>query len=86
MSGYQNPGSTQSTNIRVNGKIKEALAKGVSIEIYSLPDNGLLSYGGFHINIAASLEDSLVTKLNPKWNETGSNRLREGDGGLDCRL
>lgn len=44
MSGYRTPGPTQSTNIKNNGKIREALASGKEVEIFVLPDNGLLKY------------------------------------------
>ena len=73
MYGYRNPGLTQTTNQKGNKKIKELLDQGKNIEIYILPDNGLLCYGGFHVNLAAGLEDSLVANLKPKWNETGKN-------------
>jgi hypothetical protein len=33
-----------------------------------LPDNGLLRFGGFHLNLAAALEDSLINDLRPRWN------------------
>lgn len=71
MTGYQNPGPTQSTNIKANARINEALAKGNSVEIHALPDNGLLYYGGFHVNLAAGLEDNLVAQLKPTWNDLG---------------
>jgi hypothetical protein len=69
--GYQNPGPTQSTNIKGNALIRSALELGSSVQIYALPDNGLLHYGGFHVNLAAGLEDSLVASLKPAWNRTG---------------
>ena len=68
MYGYQNPGPTQSTNIKNNSKIKEVLISGKTVDIYILPDTGLLRYGRFHINLAAGLEDSLVADLSPPWN------------------
>ena len=68
MAGYKNPGPTQSTNIRNNKNINESLAKGKRVEIFVLPDNGLLYYGGFHVNLAAGLEDSVVRELQPPWN------------------
>jgi hypothetical protein len=71
MYGYQNPGPTQSTNINGNKLIIESLAAGKLIEIYALPDHGLLYYGGFHVNLAAGLEDSLVATLKPAWNKAG---------------
>jgi hypothetical protein len=68
MAGYRKPGPTQSTNIKNNAKIRECLAKGRRVEIFVLPDNGLLHYGAFHVNLAAGLEDSLVRSLKPLWN------------------
>ena len=47
MNGYANPGPTQSTNIKGNAKIRELLLAGKTVEVYALPDNGLLRYGGF---------------------------------------
>lgn len=69
--GYQHPGPKQSTNIKGNGLIKEALAASKAVEIYALPDNGLLYYGGFHVNLAAGLEGSLINSLKPAWNKAG---------------
>ena len=71
MYGYQNPGATQSTNIKGNKFIQVALSTGKIVEVHALPDSGLLYYGGFHVNLAAGLEDSLVAGLKPKWNKTG---------------
>jgi hypothetical protein len=68
MNGYKNPGTTQSTNIKNNKNIREALEQGKQVEIHVLPDNGLLHYGGFHVNLAAGLEDSVVRELSPLWN------------------
>lgn len=71
MYGYQNPGASQSTNIKANQFIRESLAGGKVVEVHALPDNGLLYYGGFHVNLAAGLEDSLLAQLKPKWNKAG---------------
>jgi len=71
MYGYQNPGPTQSTNKKGNGLIKELVTSGKEVEIFALPDNGLLYYGGFHVNLAAGLEDSIVSKIKPAWNKLG---------------
>ncbi|MFP4436148.1 MAG: GIY-YIG nuclease family protein [Chloroflexaceae bacterium] len=68
MAGYRNPGPSQSTNIKNKQHICTALLQGKSVKIYVLPDNGLLHYGGFHVNLAAGLEDSLVRELEPPWN------------------
>lgn len=74
MYGYQNPGPTQRTNITNHALLKELLFEGKTVEIFALPDNGLLHYGGFHINLAAGLEDSLVRTIGPPWNSTGKTK------------
>ena len=71
MYGYQNPGRTQFTNIRNNQNIKDALANESSIAIYVLPDNGLLHFGEFHLNLAAGLEDNITKTIKPLWNISG---------------
>ena len=71
MSGYANPGPTQSTNIKANANIRGLLSEGKEVLVYALPDNGLLRYGGFHVNLAAGLEDSIVKDIGPNWNRTG---------------
>jgi len=68
MASYQNPGPTQSTNIKNNANIKTLLESDEAVDIFVLPDNGLLHYGGFHINLAAGLEDSLISDISPPWN------------------
>lgn len=68
MSGYRTPAKTQTTNVNNNRRILEVLARGAAIEILALPDNGLLHYGMFHLNLAAALEDDIIQKLNPPWN------------------
>lgn len=77
MYGYQNPGPTQTTNIRVNNKIKEFLSLDQPVDIFILVDNGLLKYGDFKINLAAGLEDTLIYKINPIWNFSGKKKLEE---------
>ncbi|MBW3528643.1 GIY-YIG nuclease family protein [Shewanella sp. NKUCC05_KAH] len=71
MYGYRKPAATQSTNIRNNNNIKSALQNGSVIELYVLPDHGLLHFGAFHLNLAAGLEDSIVSLLSPEWNFVG---------------
>lgn len=82
MYGYLKPGPTQSTNIKGNEQIQAALEAEKLLEIYTLPDNGLLYYGGFHVNLAAGLEDSLLKQLQPVWNRSGkgtSSQLQKAD-------
>jgi hypothetical protein len=70
--GYRKPGPTQSTNIKNNRNIRESLDRGKRVEVYVLPDSGVFYFGGFHLNFAAGLEDSLVRDQNPRWN--GGNK------------
>ena len=76
-SGYRNPSKTQSTNIKNNENIKRLLINEEPIDVFVLPDNGLLNYGGFSINLAAGLEDSLIEHLSPPWNDSGVNRKQK---------
>jgi hypothetical protein len=71
LKGYQKPGPTQRTNIRVNVKILHHLGRGLPIDIYILPDSGLLKYGDFNISIAGGLEDTLINEFKPEWNISG---------------
>ncbi len=74
MHGYQRPAPTQSTNIRNSKLIIDALKRSCSVELFALPDNGLLHFGEFHLNLAAGLEDSVVCTLSPQWNFVGKHR------------
>ena len=67
--GYQNPKGTQATNLRGRDEILSSLIKGHKIEVFVLPDNGLFRFGGFHLNLAAGLEDSLINDIRPRWNK-----------------
>ena len=71
MYGYKNPGKTQATNIRNNRNLKDILKSGETVDLFVLPDHGLLHFGKFHLNLAAGLEDNIVKLLAPKWNMTG---------------
>ena len=71
MYNYQRPGPSQLTNIKGNKMLTELLTSGKRVEVHALPDNGLLYYGGFHVNLAAGLEDSLISELKPAWNKAG---------------
>lgn len=66
--GYRSPSRTQTTNVRNNSNIRALLAMGASVDILALPDDGLLHYGRFHLNLAAGLEDDLIRVLDPEWN------------------
>ena len=75
MYGYQNPGPSQTTNIRVNEKIKRLLQTDQPVDIFILVDNGLLKYGDFKINLAAGLEDTLIYQISPEWNFSCKNKI-----------
>ena len=68
MAGYRKPGSSQTTNIKNHDRIKTLLRSGAAVEILALPDNGLLHYGQFHLNLAAGLEDNIIRMVDPEWN------------------
>lgn len=71
MAGYRRPGPTQSTNIRNHAKILDTLRAGSTVDIFVLPDPGLLRYGVFQVNLAAGLEDEIISVLQPEWNISG---------------
>ena len=85
MYGYQNPGPTQSTNIRIKALIKKCFLSKMPVDIFILPDNGLLRYGDFKINIPGGLEDSLIYELNPEWNFVGKKILKEDKASEDIK-
>jgi hypothetical protein len=68
MAGYRNPAPSQTTNVRNNARVKQALASGAVVEIFALPDTGLHRYGDFHLNLAAGLEDDIIRVMRPPWN------------------
>ncbi|CQJ56162.1 GIY-YIG nuclease family protein [Yersinia rohdei] len=70
---YKKPGISQSTNIKNNAYIREALLQDIAVDILVLPDNGLMHYGQFHLNLAAGLEDSIIKTINPEWNGGSKN-------------
>ena len=65
MAEYKNPSATQPTNIKNHNNIRKLLESGAAIDILALPDNGLMHYGQFHLNLAAGLEDSIIEVMQP---------------------
>lgn len=63
-----------STNRKNHKNILEYLSRGSSVEIFVLHSEFQLERGGFALNFAAGLEDSLILELSPPWN--GGPRLR----------
>ena len=68
MAAYRTPAASQSTNIGNNRRISACLQADVAVDILALPDNGLMHYGQFHLNLAAALEDDIIRRLAPAWN------------------
>jgi hypothetical protein len=68
MDGYIRPAPDSRTNIKNNENIRELLAAGATVDIFVLPDNGMLHYGPYHLNLAAGLEASLIVAIKPAWN------------------
>lgn len=66
--GYLKGGGTQRTNIRVRGKILEALRDVDFVEILGFHNPIPQSLGQFTINLPAALEDDIIAKLDPVWN------------------
>lgn len=87
--GYCRPGTSQSTNLRCHGKIKQVLADGGEIRIFIFIPITHLRYAEFEISLAAGLEDSLIREFTPPWNGRDhgepiteeAEREREGENG-----
>lgn len=77
MYGYQNPGTSQRTNIRVKKEMETFLTNNPPIDIFVLVDNRLLKHGDYRINLAAGLEDTLLLDINPDWNYAGKNKPKK---------
>ena len=73
---YQKPGARQGPNAKVREKIEARLASGEAVAIYALPDPGDMEYQGFRLNLAAGLEYSLLSGLNPPWNRAAARAKR----------
>ena len=72
--GYKYPDTTQSTNIKNNAaNVREILLDGGSVEVWAWADPGYLRYGEFRVNLAAGLEDNLISKIKPPWNGREGN-------------
>lgn len=75
--GYHKPDVTQTTNCECNEKIREKIKSNSSVEILAFaPQEDLLKYRGFQINLAAGLEDILIREFGPEWNRLAKERNR----------
>lgn len=66
---YKQGGGSQRTNIRNKAAIKACLERGQQVRIYVLVPDLEMNYKGMPINIAAGLEDNLISLLKPEWNK-----------------
>jgi hypothetical protein len=76
MYGYQNPGSSQRTNIANHQRLIKLLETGQLVQIFVLAEYEPITYRGVLVNLAAGLEDELIQLLKPPWN--GSAVFDEG--------
>jgi len=66
---YKQGGGSQRTNIRNKAAIKACLEIGQQVKIYVLVPDLEMNYKGMPINIAAGLEDNIISLLKPDWNK-----------------
>ena len=69
---FQRPAKGGKASAKIREKIAARLGIGDAVEIYALPDPGDMEYRGFQLNLAAGLEHSLISGLNPPWNRAGT--------------
>jgi len=74
MNQYRRPGPSQRTNQRINPQICELLAEGQDVEVLVLVDAEPIMYRGLRLSLAAGLEDALIARLDPPWNQVGRRR------------
>jgi len=67
---YQNPVKSQRTNLRVNALLGELIGGGQDIPILAFSDQDGLDFRGIPLNVAAGLEDNLISMVQPLWNKT----------------
>lgn len=72
--GYCTPGRTQQTNMRCHRNIQGLLAQGISVRILVCTPPSELQYCGFQIDLAAGLEESLISGFKPPWNSFEARR------------
>jgi len=65
---YTRPDPTQSTNIRVNRLLIDALNERQVLEIHAFGTNEITKKGSFVLDIPAALEDDIIRKTRPIWN------------------
>lgn len=66
--GYKRPNESQTTNVRANAFVIAQLSRSC-VDVYVWACDGLMTYAGFRVDLAAGLEDAIVRELQPKWNK-----------------
>lgn len=84
MNGYRNAGKSQRTNTRVKEQILDLLQNKKEVDIYILIDNANLTFMSYNISLAAGLEDSLISDIQPKLNFRGNNSIRKQEAPPEC--
>ncbi len=79
---YGKPGSSQVTNVRLNGAIRRELGSGAVIDIYTA-EPPALEWNGLPIHGAAGLEMGLIKKYTLPWNLRSSGGGAVGAAPLD---
>ncbi len=79
MAGYEEPGPTQATNIRVKKSIAELLAAGREVRILVFVEPSPQYFKGYRVSLAAGLEDELIRVFQPIWNKQGKRRVAATD-------
>lgn len=72
---YANPRANQSTNVRCNHNIREAITEGRVIGVLAFVPSTDLRIGEFRLNLAAGLEDDLIARFAPPWNGRDRGRV-----------
>lgn len=75
--GYCNPGQTRATNYRCHTFIKAGLGKQAATDILIFAPPSKLQYGGYQIDLAAGLEETLIVNFNPPWNGGKTRKITE---------
>jgi len=70
---YKKCGPSQRTNLRNHAQIKASLEQGQTVRIFAFIQKEIMEYKGIPINLAAGLEDTLISQLRPNWNIAGIN-------------
>ena len=69
---YAKPGISQRTSLRLNGVIRNELAKGKSVQVlYACPDH--LEWNGLPVHGSAGLELGLIKQYDLPWNQRSAN-------------